>query len=88
MKYVLMYEASPDFRAKAPAHFEAHRALWKQFQGDGTLLMIGPFADGPGAMGVFKTREAAKAFAEADPFVANGVVASWAIRDWNEALAP
>lgn len=44
-KYVLFYEAAPDFRAKVPAHFDAHRALWGTFRDDGRLLMIGPFAD-------------------------------------------
>jgi len=28
MKYVLVYEASDDFRPKVPLHIEAHRALW------------------------------------------------------------
>jgi uncharacterized protein YciI len=89
MKYVVFYEASPDFRAKAPLHFEAHRALWKQFHTEGKLLLIGPFTEtSGGAMGVFTTRSAAEEFVQADPFVANKVVATWVIREWNEALAP
>jgi len=89
MKYVLFYEATADFRAKVPAHFTAHRALWQQFASDGTLLLIGPFTDEPagGAMGIFTTRAAAEAFVAADPFVAHGIVARWTIREWNEALA-
>ena len=52
--------------------------------------MVGPFTDEPagGAMGVFATRDAAERFVKADPFVAQGVVATWTIREWNEALAP
>lgn len=90
MKYVLFYEAAPDFKAKVPAHFEAHRALWRTFQADGRLLMIGPFADEPagGAMGVFTSRAAAEEFVRLDPFVTGGIVARWTIREWNEALAP
>jgi uncharacterized protein YciI len=38
-------------------------------------------------MGVFTTREAAEAFVRDDPFVQNGVVGSWEIREWNEVLA-
>lgn len=89
-KYVLFYEAAPDFRAKVPAQFEAHRALWGTFRDDGRLLMIGPFADEPagGAMGVFTTRDAAEEFVRLDPFVASGIVAHWTIREWNEALVP
>ena len=49
--------------------------------------MIGPFADPrEGAMAIFTTREAAEEFAAEDPFVVNGVVASWRVREWNEAL--
>jgi uncharacterized protein YciI len=90
MKYVLFYEAAPDFLAKVPAHFGAHRSLWQTFHGDGRLLMIGPFADEPagGAMGVFTSRSAAEEFVRVDPFVTSGIVARWTIRDWNEALAP
>jgi uncharacterized protein YciI len=90
VKYVVFYESAPDFRSKVPEHFPAHRALWKQFQEEGTLLMIGPFADegAIGAMGVFTTRAAAEAFVAVDPFVLNGVVARWTIREWREAIAP
>ncbi len=88
MKYVLLYEAAPDFRAKAPAHLAAHRALWKQYHDEGRLLMVGPFTDEPsgGAMGIFTTREAAESFVAADPFVAHGVVARFTLREWNEVL--
>ncbi|MGA7120163.1 MAG: YciI family protein [Polyangiaceae bacterium] len=90
MKYVLLYEATDDFRSKVPLHLEAHRALWKQFHSAGQLLMVGPFTDAPagGAMGIFTTRDAAERFVQADPFVSHGVVARWTIREWSEALSP
>ncbi len=88
MKYVLLYEATDDFRSKVALHLEAHRGLWKQFHSAGQLLMIGPFTGEGGAMGVFTTRDAAEKFVQADPFVAHGVVARWTVREWNEALAP
>jgi uncharacterized protein YciI len=90
MKYVLLYEAVEGFTTKVPEHLEAHRALWRQYQSAGTLLLIGPFTDAPygGAMGVFTTRIAAESFASADPFVRHGIVARWTIREWNEVLMP
>jgi uncharacterized protein YciI len=90
MKYVVLYEAAEDFRPKVPLHIEAHRALWKRFAAAGQLLMVGPFNDAPagGAMAIFTTREAAEAFVGADPFVSNGLVSRWTIREWNEALSP
>jgi len=51
--------------------------------------MIGTFANAQedGSMAIFTTREAAEAFARSDPFVLNGVVRGWSIREWNEAIA-
>jgi uncharacterized protein YciI len=90
MKYTLFYESTADFLAKVPAHVDAHRALWRTFHADGRLLMIGPFTDQPlgAALGVFSSRAAAEEFVRLDPFVANGVVARWTIREWNEVLMP
>jgi uncharacterized protein len=86
MKYVLFYDPADDVATKARLHFDAHRALWDQYQQNGSLLLIGPFADGSGAMAVFRTRAAAEEFAQADPFVQHGVVRAWHIREWSEAL--
>jgi hypothetical protein len=87
MKYVLFYESAPeDVAAKARLHFQAHQALWFQYRDRGSLLLIGPFSDGSGAMAVFTTREAAEEFAREDPFVLHGVISSWSIKEWNEAL--
>jgi uncharacterized protein YciI len=89
MKYVLWYQSASDVREKAPLHFAAHRAHWERFLQDGTLLMIGPFANPEeGSMAVFSTREAAEDFARNDPFVTNGVASNWVVREWNEVLRP
>ena len=88
MKYVLFYEAASDVLATAPRHMEAHRARWQAFRSSGALLMLGPFSDPrEGSMAVFTTLESAREFAEGDPFVLNGVVTKWYVREWNEALA-
>jgi uncharacterized protein len=89
MKYVLYYQSAPDVLEKAPVHGPAHRAYWKEFLTHGTLLMIGPFANPKeGAMGIFTTREAAETFATSDPFVLNGVVSNWVVREWREVVIP
>lgn len=87
MKYVVFYESGPDVREKAPLYFPAHRARWEEFRAKGTLLMIGTWASPQeGAMGIFTTREAAEEFVKGDPFVLNGVVSKWTVREWNEAI--
>ena len=37
-------------------------------------------------MGIFRTREAAEAFAKEDPFVLEGLVKPNVIRDWNDTM--
>jgi uncharacterized protein YciI len=88
MKYALFYDSDPEGKAKAADFFEAHRALWADFHAKGLLLMLGPFMDGEGAMSVWTSKEAAEEFAHKDPFVSQGVVSRWHIREWKEVLSP
>jgi uncharacterized protein len=90
MKYVLFYESADDVMTKAPIHFAAHNARLQEFHARGDILMVGTFGDPQeqGSMAIFPTRAAAQAFVDGDPFVLEGVVRSWEIRDWNEVLAP
>jgi uncharacterized protein YciI len=37
-------------------------------------------------MAIFRTREAAEAFVKQDPFILEGLVKSFVIRDWNDAM--
>ncbi len=85
MKAVVLYESADDVLARAPAHFPAHRARLDEFEAAGTLLLVGTFGDpqAQGSMAVFSTREAAEAFVAGDPFVREGVVRSYEIRDWD-----
>ena len=90
MKYVLFYESADDVMSKAPEHFPAHLARLQEFHARGALLMVGTFANPQkeGSMAIFTTREAAEEFVKDDPFVLNGVVRDWQIREWDEMLAP
>jgi uncharacterized protein len=90
MKYVLFYESGDDLQTKAPLHFPAHSAYGQSFHETGTLIAYGPFGnpEDEGSMAIFTTREAAEQFARDDPFVLNGVVRSWTIREWDEAFLP
>jgi uncharacterized protein len=90
LKYVLFYASADDVLSRAPAHFPAHKARLDEFHARGDLLMVGTFGDPQeqGSMAIFASRAAADAFVEGDPFVLNGVVRGWEIREWNESLVP
>jgi hypothetical protein len=83
VRHVLFYDSGD--LSLAVAHFPAHQARYQDFFRRGVLLTLGPFADRAGSMAIFTTREAAEEFASADPFVLNGVVSGWQIREWNAA---
>ncbi len=88
MKYVMLYEAVPDFMEKAKENLAAHRARLDAFHARGVLLMAGPLTEPAGnALGVFTTKEAVEEFVAGDPFVMNGVVAKVTISEWMEVLA-
>jgi hypothetical protein len=86
MKYVLFYENDSPPGELAQQLFPAHQARWGEFQTTGSLLAIGPFSDGTGAMAVFTSKEAAEEFAAGDPFVLHGVAGKWHITEWMEAI--
>ena len=90
MKYVVLYASAERVAEKAPQYVDAHRDHWRRFLDSGELLEIGPFGDpqSQGSMAVFNSREAAEQFAKEDPFVLNGVVSSWELREWDEVLEP
>ena len=83
---VLLYTSAPDVTTRAPAHFAEHKERLDAFHARGELLLVGTFGDpqAEGSMAIFTDRAAAEGFAAGDPFVVNGVVAAYEIRDWNE----
>jgi uncharacterized protein len=88
MKYVVFYETADGAMPRLMQLFPAHRERWQSYAERGELLMIGPFANAQedGAMGIFTTRESAESFVAGDPFVLEGCVKRWSIREWREAL--
>ena len=67
------------------AVYPRHKAVVDTFVANGDLVGIGPFAD-LGNMAIFRSREAAEAFTKKDPFILEGLVRSFAIRDWNDQM--
>ena len=88
-RYVLFYESADDVMSKAPAVYPAHLARLREFKARGELLMVGTFADpqADGSMAIFDSRQGAEDFVSEDPFVLQGVVRSWQIKEWLESSA-
>lgn len=88
MKCVMSYDLAPGGLAIVAQHAPAHAARLREFHARGVLLMAGPYADPTqGALGIFTTREAAEEFIRGDPFVTEGVVGTWTLKEWREVLA-
>jgi uncharacterized protein len=88
-KYVLFYESADDVMSKAPPVYPRHLARLKEFRDRGDLLLVGTFGDpqAEGSMAVFGSRDAAEEFVRDDPFVNEGVVKTWTLREWDEVAS-
>jgi hypothetical protein len=83
--YVLFYEVCSDYAERRVAFRAEHLAKAWAASDRGELLLGGAFVDPPdGAMLVFggESKAVAEAFARADPYVLNGLVTRWHVREW------
>ena len=85
MKYVVIGESSGATMDQVMKVYPRHKLLVDQFIARGEVIGIGPFADRSN-MAIFRTREAAQAFIDQDPFALEGLVKSYTIREWNDSL--
>lgn len=85
MKAVVIGEPSGATMDAIMAVYPRHKVIVDKYIQRGDVIGIGPFTD-MGNMAIFKTREAAEAFVEEDPFILEGMVKSFVIRDWNDDL--
>lgn len=66
--------------------YPRHKEVVDRFIARGEVIGIGPFSD-RGNMAIFRTRAAAEEFTREDPFILEGLVRSFVIRDWNDSLS-
>ena len=85
MKAVVIGEPSGVSMDTIMSVYPRHKAVVDKFIARGDVIGIGPFAD-RGNMAIFRTREAAEEFVQQDPFILEGLVKSYAIRDWNDEM--
>ena len=85
MYYVLLYDYVDDVAERRPQFREAHFSLIGAHKDRGEVVMAGAWANPmDGAAIVFRTedRSLVERFVERDPYVQNGLVPSWSIREW------
>jgi uncharacterized protein len=85
MHYLLFYEVGEDYVSRRAEFREAHlQKAWEASE-RGELVLGGALADPvDGAVLLFKgdSAEVAEKFARADPYVTNGAVKRWQVREW------
>ena len=87
MMYLLFYAYGENALERRAPHRPAHLELATEYHDDGGLVLAGAYADPlDGALLIFKSREAAEAFAATDPYVSSGLVTEWHIREWNVVI--
>ena len=87
--FLLFYEVGADYLERRPQFRSGHlRHAWDA-HARGELVVAGALANpADGAVLMFKGDDpsAAEAFARADPYVANGVVKHWHVREWTTVI--
>ena len=89
MDYLLFYEVAPDYLARRGAFRAEHLALAWAAQANGDLVLAGALANPPdGAVFHFRgdSPRAAERFVQSDPYVRNGLVTRWRIREWTTVV--
>lgn len=87
--HLLAYDLAPDYLERRPQFRAEHLALAWRHADKGALLLGGAVGDPPEAAHlVFTTAEAAEAFAAADPYVLNGLIARWRVIPWTTVVGP
>ena len=87
MLYAVIGSNAGKTRDEIMAIYPRHKAYLDQFVGRGEVVGVGPFTDaGGGNMALFRSRAAAEAFAQSDPFFLEGVVKEYQIKDWGDTM--
>ena len=89
--FLLFYEIASDYLERRPQFRGAHLKHAEAAVARGELVLGGALADPiDSAVLLFsgEDKTVAVRFAEADPYVANGLVTSWRVRPWATVVGP
>jgi len=87
--FLLMYDTVPEYLERRGEFRSAHLRLARAAQDRGELVLGGALANPvDGAILLFKgeTADVARTFAESDPYVKNGLVKAWRVREWTTVV--
>jgi uncharacterized protein len=87
--YLLFYEVVDDYVERRAQFRAAHIRLAREAAARGDLVLAGGLANPvDGSVLLFKADSpaVAEAFAKADPYVTNGLVTRWRVREWTTVI--
>jgi uncharacterized protein YciI len=89
MHYLLLYDVVEDYVERRAPFRREHIALARAAVDRGELVLGGALAQpADGVVLLFKgdSPAAAATFAESDPYVRNGIVKKWRVREWTTVV--
>src|SRR5829696_7303731 len=89
MHYLLIYDVVEDYVVRRVPLRAVHLTLAREAVERGELVLGGALANPPdGTVLLFRGESpaAAEAFARADPYVTNGLVTRWRVREWTTVV--
>jgi uncharacterized protein YciI len=89
MHYLLFYDVVDDYVTRRAPLRAAHIGHARESMARGELVLAGALANPPdGAVLLFRgpSPEVAERFAEKDPYVVNGLVKNWRVREWTTVV--
>jgi uncharacterized protein YciI len=87
MLFAVIGRSTGKSREEIMAVYPRHKTFLDQFVARGEVVGVGPFTDvGGGNMALFRTRAAAEAFAKGDPFLLEGLVQEYQVKDWGDQM--
>jgi len=89
MHYLLFYDVVDNYAERRTPFRADHLAHARKAVVSGDLVLGGAFANPiDGTMLLFKgsSPAAAEAFAKSDPYVVNGLVTKWRVREWTTVV--
>ena len=91
MHYLLFYDVTADYAQRRVPLRAVHLAHARKAVARGELILGGALANPvDGAVLLFRgsSPAAAEAFAESDPYVQQGLVTKWRVREWTTVVGP